>query len=37
MITKIDTFRKKIILLHEDLVSGKLYVSFKNDSEQSII
>ena len=34
MITKIDTFRK-FLLNHEDLASSKLYVSFKNDFEQS--
>ena len=34
MIAKIDTCRK-ILLDHEDLASSKLYVSFKNDFEQS--
>ena len=35
MIAKIDTFRK-ILLYHEDLASSKLYMSFKNDFQQSL-
>ena len=34
MIAKTDSFRK-LLLDHADLSSSKLYVSFKNDFEQS--
>ena len=36
MIAKIDTFQK-ILLDHEDLASSKIYVSCKNDLEQSFL